>query len=65
MRRIITASNILNRPVMAVETATELGKVSGFAIDPDTCRMAAVRYGESRVLGLPSGRFWLESVRMP
>ena len=45
MRRIITASNILNRPVMAVETATELGKVSGFAIDPDTCRMAAVRYG--------------------
>lgn len=45
MRRIITASKTLKRPVMAVETAAELGKVTGFAIDPDTCRLACVLYG--------------------
>lgn len=45
MRRIVTATKTLKRPVMAVESASEIGKVTGFGIDPDTCRIACVRFG--------------------
>lgn len=45
MRKIVTATKMLKRPVMAVETATEVGKVSGFGIDPETCRVNCVRFG--------------------
>lgn len=45
MRRIITASKLLKRPVMAVNLAQEVGKVTGFAIHPDTGCIDAILYG--------------------
>ncbi|WP_336249915.1 hypothetical protein [Stomatohabitans albus] len=45
MRKIVTATKTLKRPVMAVATASELGRVSGFGVDPETCRVAFVRFG--------------------